>query len=498
MESDFTVPSRIEDSSHPTPGQRLDPLELAVEDPGLKLAPYGVGIDCHSRFIQVCVYAQTGGAYLRFEEEFSTRWEDLTRAKQWIVAALTSVGHVVGSSFRYTLESTGCYHLPVCLAWGGEPCLVNPTLASPSRRKTDTLDARLLAYHALTGLWPATYLAPSHVQTLRVLMAARKREVRRATQSLNRINNLLLRFGHTVGSYVPLSRMDVRPLVEDLLEGRPCPPLRGVSTIPVPEPVVRLIQQAYSEYDAAKRKATDLTKQAAGCARLWTVVTERGEIGGAETLNYLCSVPAVGEVTALTWLAEVGDWRRFPTSKAAAAYAGCDPSLKVSAGHVTSQVRRRGNENLHAALVQAAQYAVRTATEPFGQWGRRLWLGGGKGGWQRAVGAVARRLAMGLYWVHRKGEFFTYEGYGLALRPEIPLDISVQEMGLPAGVLRVVLRQGWATSGDIVTAADKGFRAYPGVGQKTAEVLSNWLKTQLSQKGRKVSASGASCSPGNV
>ena len=53
-------------------------------------------------------------------------------------------------------------------------------------------------------------------------------------------------------------------------------------------------------------------------------------------------------------LAEVCDPNRFVNSKQVAAFCGCDPSLKVSAGNVTSQVRRKGNARLHDALIGAA------------------------------------------------------------------------------------------------------------------------------------------------
>jgi hypothetical protein len=34
--------------------------------------PYGVGIDCHSRFIQICVLARSEEKVVRYDETFST------------------------------------------------------------------------------------------------------------------------------------------------------------------------------------------------------------------------------------------------------------------------------------------------------------------------------------------------------------------------------------------------------------------------------------------
>lgn len=118
------------------------------------LRDYGIGIDVHRRCIQVCCLVKTADGVERFERECSTDWADLVGARQWAHGVLrSSCAHpVLTAELRYTLESTGCYHCPVMLAWGGRPSIVNPNLASPSRRKTDVLDARLPACHSLTGL----------------------------------------------------------------------------------------------------------------------------------------------------------------------------------------------------------------------------------------------------------------------------------------------------------------------------------------------------------
>jgi hypothetical protein len=109
--------------------------EGEVEDLARLLAPYGVGIDCHSRFIAVCVYVADPPTYHRAESEFPTSWDGLKRARDWALDILAAHGQSVpGATLRYTLESTGVYHLPVCLAWEGVPSVVNPTLASRAHR----------------------------------------------------------------------------------------------------------------------------------------------------------------------------------------------------------------------------------------------------------------------------------------------------------------------------------------------------------------------------
>lgn len=122
-----------------------DPVEHQV------LHPYGVGIDTHSKFIQVCILFRAAGCdtggIKRLERTFLTTFSDLQRAHGWTLRVLTGLAEP--QTLRYCIESTGTYHCPVLIAWGGIPSVVNPLLAGPTRRKTDVLDARLLAHHSI-------------------------------------------------------------------------------------------------------------------------------------------------------------------------------------------------------------------------------------------------------------------------------------------------------------------------------------------------------------
>ena len=134
-------------------------LERAVREAKPDIAaivrPYGVGIDCHSKFIACCALVLCRGEIHRYEREFATTWKGLLAARLFLVDSIREAGVHVGE-LHYVLESTACYHMPVIHAFGGRASVVNPLLAGPYRRKTDKLDARTLAYHGMTGLWPAS------------------------------------------------------------------------------------------------------------------------------------------------------------------------------------------------------------------------------------------------------------------------------------------------------------------------------------------------------
>ena len=200
------------------------------------LRPYGVGIDTHKKFIQVCVLSRAADEITSHEFEFTTLRKGLEDAQAAIRKVL---GLGPEEPFAYTIESTSLYHVPILLSFGGTPSVVNPLLAGHTRRKTDVLyvrllareggaprrpeimglaalappgkcywnvalfmrghiDARLLARQAITGLWRPSYLPFPEQTVLRVLWNEHAEAQKSATTQICRCNGILLRYGHTI------------------------------------------------------------------------------------------------------------------------------------------------------------------------------------------------------------------------------------------------------------------------------------------------------------
>ena len=143
---------------------------------------------------------------------------------------------------------------------------------------------------------------------------------------------------------------------------------------------------------------------------------------GKELIPILMTAPGIGEVAAITWLAHIMDPTRFPNAKALAAYCSLDPSLRISAQHVTSTKKRKGNKDLHFALCHSASIIIGYHNEHLGRWGYRLYQQTGK--WKKATNAVARRLSIALYHMHKRAEPFSYDKY------QFSDDISVLPISL--------------------------------------------------------------------
>ena len=112
----------------------------------------------------------------------------------------------------------------------------------------------------------------------------------------------------------------------------------------------------------------------------------------------------MGEPSAATLIAEIGDISRFPGAKQLVAYAGLDPSVYES-GKIRrrSRISKRGNPHLRRILFILAQHVVRR-TRTFYAYFRRLRRKGKA--YRQAMVAVAHKLLRVIYALLTKGSPF--------------------------------------------------------------------------------------------
>jgi len=114
----------------------------------------------------------------------------------------------------------------------------------------------------------------------------------------------------------------------------------------------------------------------------------------------LMTHPGVGALTALAFVLIIGQAERFQCGKQIASYLGLVPLEKSSGnrrrlGHITKQ----GSSMVRFLLAEAAQVTVRSVPE----WRRKYVHLTMRRGRKIAKVAMARRLAVALYWMWRKG-----------------------------------------------------------------------------------------------
>ena len=124
------------------------------------------------------------------------------------------------------------------------------------------------------------------------------------------------------------------------------------------------------------------------------------EVENCPEAKRLMTHPGVGPLTALAFVLIIGKAERFQCGKQIASYVGLVPLEDSSGnrrrlGHITKQ----GNSLLRFLLVEAAQVTVRSLPE----WRSKYFHLAMRRGRKIAKVAMARRLAIGLCWMWRKG-----------------------------------------------------------------------------------------------
>ena len=110
--------------------------------------------------------------------------------------------------------------------------------------------------------------------------------------------------------------------------------------------------------------------------------------------------PGVGPLTALAYVLIIGSPERFRCGKQIGSYLGFIPCEDSSAGHQRlGHISKQGNTLLRFLLVEAAQAAVRSDPD----WRRRFVHLGMRRDRSIAKVAMARKLAVRLYWMWRRG-----------------------------------------------------------------------------------------------
>jgi transposase len=120
----------------------------------------------------------------------------------------------------------------------------------------------------------------------------------------------------------------------------------------------------------------------------------------AATRSAAADDSGMGPITALAFVLVIGDPARFPNSKKLASYLGLIPREDSSGGKQRlGHISKQGNAMLRGLLVEAAHVAVRHES----QWKRDYRRLAMRKNRSIAVVAVARKLAVRLWWMWRRG-----------------------------------------------------------------------------------------------
>lgn len=132
-------------------------------------------------------------------------------------------------------------------------------------------------------------------------------------------------------------------------------------------------------------------------------------VKGYPEIRTLRTAPGVGPLVAATYVLTLDQPGIIAHSRQAGAFLGLRPRQRQSGDRDPQcRITKTGNRYLRGLLVQAAHYILGRfgPDSALRRWGLKLAASGGKRGKKRAIVAVARKLAVILHRMWRRGEAF--------------------------------------------------------------------------------------------
>ena len=271
---------------------------------------------------------------------------------------------------------------------------------SESKRKTDRHDARTLAQLLAAGVLESCWLPDEKTRALRRRVSRRHNLVVARTRAKNEAMAVLHR---------NLSR---RPPMSDPFgaKGR-----RWLGALELPDDEVETLSAALRQIDFLSGEVEVIERELA-----------RFTAGSAEARR-LMTVPGVAMVTAVTFLAQIGEIERFASPGQLVGYLGLDPRVRQSGNGAafTGRISKEGSVLVRHVMVESAHSAIRTPG-PLRAFHERV---RSRRGHAVAIVATARKM-VALFWhLLTRGEDYRHA-------IELPTKKKLRRVELLAGAQR--------------------------------------------------------------
>lgn len=330
-----------------------------------------VGVDLHKHTITLVVVDQARKVLSR------KRFSNLMSLQ--ITEFLKSLG-----PFALTVEATASYEWFVQLV---EPLAARIVLAHPgklriiaqSTRKSDNLDAKVLAEMLALDQIPAAYRPTPRQREHRLYVRQRQFLQRQITGARNKIRRMLS--NHNLDQPNLFTKSG----------------LAYLEKLSLPAADRFCIDQMLAQWKGFRAQLKKVDEQLdsfaeAGCEQ------EKAD------RKLLRTIPGVGVVTSDVVLAELADWRRFSSIKKVIAYAGLAPGQRESAGKRRAlHIEKTGSPLLRCAIVQSAWQLVQRSP----RWRVVYEKLKKRTGVKKAIIAIARRLLGLCYSVLKSQKVYT-------------------------------------------------------------------------------------------
>jgi transposase len=330
-----------------------------------------------------------------------------------------------------------------------------------ARAKTDRLDARALAKLLASGSLDSVWVPDENTQAMRRRLQRRSQLVRVKTKAKNEIHAALMR------------RLIPKPAVSDLfgIKGR-----RWLGEVELPAAERETVDGCLRQLDFCEAEIAETERAIAAEA-----------LKSPEVLR-LMTVPGVNVITAATFMAAIGDIRRFGDRKKLVGYLGLDPKVRQSGTTTASRARisKQGSASARYALVEASWSVVR-APGPIRAFYERIRA---RRGHQAAIVAASRKLACLFWCLLTRSEDYTYAQPSLTKK-------KLRRLELAAGAARGRVKPGtWAVN-KAMREAERELARQAEVAYK--RTVADWQRVQAArEKAKGAAEKGAGATSGRA
>ena len=333
-----------------------------------------VGIDLHKKIIVLCVVRQD---------------RTVLQRRRFLCLEPDRIRQFFGQlgDFQAVVEATANYEwlVELLLPLAQKVVLAHPgklRVIAESVRKSDKVDARILAEFLALDLIPQAYRPTQRQRDHRVLVRWRVTVSRKRARLKCRIRQVLANYNADRSKLFTAEGADY------------------IKTVKLSEADRFVMRQLQAELKQTHKQLEQAN------ARLLSFA-KKGGAAEQQSRRVVRSAPGVGKVTTEVVLAELAGVERFRSSKQVVAYAGLAPGRRESAGKAVSLgISKQGSKLLRWILVEAAWSAVRYSP----RWKIRYETLKKRSGSKKAIVAVTRKLLVMLVAMLRTGQMYQEPG----------------------------------------------------------------------------------------
>jgi len=318
-------------------------------------AVYYIGLDIHKKTISYCIKRIDG--YLIGQGMVNADRKSLSEWANGITAPwIGAMEATLFTGWVYDFLKPFAVELKVA-----HPQMLKAITAA--KKKNDRSDAERITDLLRVNLLPECHMLSEDTRELRRILRYRSLIVRTSVKMQNKMSGLLMEVGATYSK----KRLHGKKYFGELLE----------RIEDVPSSVIELLKlsrSSYEMFDAIQRRLVS-------ALRTNFLIRDR--------VKRLMTIEGVGEITALTWVVEMGPPGRFSSLRNAISYCGLCSAQRESAGkEQRGPISKKRNKHMQTVLIEAAKLAPHWNAQLAALHEREL----KKGDRNRATLAVARKL----------------------------------------------------------------------------------------------------------